>query len=180
MPEGVFTPQIADDNDLMLGEGVFYINYGTDDFVLGATRGNSSLEIDKEIKEIEYDGAYGVQKGMRRYSRYVPRFKVNLLSLNYTNLGYACPVTVTDKGDYHEIAFDLNIEDADYATNITFVGVTLDGLALVAILENPLQDGNMDFEFKEKDEVVPELQYTGHYLAATPTTPPIEIRAYDV
>jgi hypothetical protein len=178
MPKGVFTPQVPVDNDELLGEGVFYINYGTDDFILGATMGNSKLEIEKEIKEIKFDGAYGPHKGLRRYTRYVPRFKINLFTLTYTSLGYACPVTVTDKGDYHEIAFNLNIEDTDYATNITFVGKKLDGKACIMIIENPLQDGNMTFDFKEKDEVAPELQYTGHYASTTPTTPPLIVREY--
>jgi len=180
MAKGVFTPQVPTDNDIMLGEGIFYKNYGTDDEVIGATRGGSKLELEIKLRAMPYDGAYGDTKDLKRYERYVPRFMVNLLKMTYESLAYAMPMTVTDRGDYHEMAFDLEIADADYLTNIAFVGQKHDGKPCIIIIENPLNDGNITLDFKEKDELVTELQYTGHYLAAAPTTVPLKIRDYDV
>lgn len=177
--EGVFTPIVPADSDILLGEGIYYADYGeVGQAIIGATRGGSKVEIEKVIKEMEYDGAYGHTKELRRYTRYVPRFMVNLLKMTYTSLGYAMPMDSTDLGDYKEMVWRLNIEDTDYLTNITFVGNKHDGTEVIIKILNPLNDGNIVLDFKEKDELVSELQYTGHYAAATPTTPPILIWEY--
>lgn len=181
MAKGVFTPTVPTDNDIMLGEGIYYADYGeVGEAIIGATRGGGKVEIDKVIREIPYDGAYAETKGLRRYERYVPRFMVNMLKMTYESLAYAMPMTVVDEGDYHSMTFNLNIEDSDYLTNIAFAGFKLDGKGTIIIIHNPLNDGNISLDFKAKDEVVSELQYTGHYLKTTPTTPPIEIWDYDV
>lgn len=179
MTQGVFTPEVPVEDDLWLGEGIYYADYGeVGEAVIGATRGGSKVEIDKVIKEIAYDGAYGPTKDMRRYERYVPRFMVNLLKMTYDSLTYAMAADSSDEGDYHEITFRLNIEDTDYLTNITFVGKTHAGDNVIITIYNPLNDGNVTLDFKEKDELVSELQYTGHYDPTTPTTPPIEVHEY--
>lgn len=177
MPKGVFTPEVPDDNDLLLGEGIVYINYGeAGEAIIGATRDGSKYEEEKVIRTMQYDGAYGKTKGLRRYERRVPRLIVNFLKLSYVNLAYGFPgMTVTDKGDYHEIIFDLEIADADYLTNIAFIGQTHEGKAVYIKIFNALNDGNVGLNFKEKDEVVGEMQYTGHYDPTTPTTCPCEI-----
>jgi hypothetical protein len=181
MAKGVFTPEIPTDNDILLGEGVFYADYGeVGEAIIGATRGGSKLEVERVIREMPFDGAYGPHKGLRRYERYAPKFTVNLLKMTYLSLSYGMPCDTSDEGNYHELVFRLNIEDADYLTNIAFVGKKHDGKPCIIIIYNALNDGNISLDFKEKDEVVGEMQYTGHYDDSTPTTPPLEIRDYDV
>lgn len=181
MAKGVFTPEVPIDNDILLGEGVFYADYGeVGQAVIGATRGGSKLEVERVVREMPYDGAYGQQKGLRRYERYAPKFVANLLKMTYLSLSYGVPCDTSDEGDYHELVFRLNIEDTDYLTNIAFVGKKLDGKSCIILLYNVLNDGNISMDFKEKDEVVSEQQYAAHYDSSTPTTPPLEIRDYDV
>ena len=180
--KGVYETQVPSDNDILLGEGIYYLNFVDIDnrgTVLGATRGGSKLEIEKKIREMAYDGAYGKSKNLRRYERYVPRFMVTLLKMTYETLAYGTSCDVTDKGDYHEMRFRVNIEDTDYIDNITFVGVKHDGMPCVITLENVLNDGNIEFDFKEKDEITSELQYTAHYLSTAMATPPIKIWEFD-
>ena len=86
----------------------------------------------------------------------------------------------SDEGDYKEITFRINIEDTDYVDNIAFVGNKLDGKPCIIIVENVLNDGNIEYEHKEKEELVGEMTYTGHYLRTALTTPVFEIREYDV
>jgi hypothetical protein len=182
MPTNTFNPAVPESaNDILLGEGVLYKNYGeAGEAIIGATRGGSKLEIDRDIKEIAYDGAMGPTKGMRRYNRFVAKLVVNFLKLTYTNLAYGIPVTVTDgtdaDGTYKKIAFDLDIVAADVLTNITFKGQKLDGEYCIIKVENALNIDNISLEFKEKDEVISEMTYTGFYTAAAPTTPPVVIQ----
>src|SRR4030065_930841 len=171
MPKGVFTPTVPDDSEIYLGEGIVYADYEeVTQYLIGATRDGSKYEEERVIRKMPFDGAYGSYQGLRRYERRVPRLIVNFLKFTYLNIVKGLPgVTVTDRGDYHEIAFDLEIADADYLTNIAFVGQTHEGKVIVIKIFNPLNDGNINLNFKEKDEVVSPMQYTGHYGTATPT-----------
>ncbi|RPI07216.1 MAG: hypothetical protein EHM64_00135 [Ignavibacteriae bacterium] len=185
MAIGVFSPTVPSKaSDIMLGEGVIYKNYGTENLIIGATRGGSKLIIEKPIKEIKYDGAYGPTKQMRRVDTYLVKLVVNFLKLTYTNLAYGLPITVSDGADkdgtYKKIAFDLEIAAADVVTNITFKGLKMDGTSCLIKVLNALNIDNISLEFKEKDEVVSEMTYTGFYAAATPTDAPLEIWDYVV
>lgn len=182
MATNTFSPAVPEKaNDLLLGEGILYKNYGEEgEAIIGATRGGSKLEIDRDIPEIKYDGAYGPTKGLRRYERFVAKLVINFLKLTYTNLAYGLPVTVSDgtdaDGTYKKIAFDLEISSTDVLTNITFKGQKHDGSYCIIKLENALNIDKIELEFKEKDEVISEMTYTGFYTAAAPTTPPLTIQ----
>jgi hypothetical protein len=182
MAIGVFSPVVPEKaNDLLLGEGILYKNYGeAGEAIIGATRGGSKLEIERNIKQMAFDGAYGAHKGLRRYERFVAKLVINFLKLTYTNLAYGVPITVSDgtdqDGTYKKIAFDLDINASDVLTNITFVGQKHDGKYCIIKLENALNIDKIELEFKEKDEVVSEMTYTGFYSYATPTTPPLKIQ----
>jgi hypothetical protein len=180
MANGVVTPVVPLANDIKLGEGVVYINYGTDNTILGATDGGSQFKIEKKIIDIKYDGKYGPTKGLKRVEIFIPRLIVNCLKLNYNTLGYGIPITVTDMTTYQKITFDLNVEAEDVLTNVAFIGQAFDGKALKIIVKNALMDGDIELDFKEKASVVGQLQYSGHYAYATPTTPPFEIRDYEI
>lgn len=181
MAKGVFNPIVPTEDDIYLGEGIYYKNYGeVDEEVIGATRGGSKLEIDKVIREMNYDGAFGPVRDLRRYERYVPRFNYNLLKMNHESLLYGLPADYSDQGDYYEITFRLNIELTDYMTNMAFVGKNQAGKALIIIIYNVLNDGNISLEFKEKDELFSEMQMTGHYPSDDALDVPIDIRHYDV
>lgn len=179
--KGVFAGIAPDDNDILLGEGVYYKNYGLGgEAIIGATSGGSKFELVREIKEIPVDGAYGPIKGLRRFKRYYPRFIVNFLKTTYETLTLGVNADYTDEGDYKKVTFRINIEDADYVDNIAFVGNKHDGKPCIIIIENVLNDGNLEYEHKEKEELVGEMTYTSHYLRTALTTPTFEIREYDV
>lgn len=179
MAKGYFEVIPPDDDDLWLGEGYFVYDYGTTNVVMGATRGGSKVEIDRNVREMPYDGAYGKYFDLRRFTTYEPKFMINFLKLNYTLLSYGTSATVTDMTTYKKINFRLNIEDSDYLSNIAFVGTLHSGKQGIIILENCLNDGNISWEHKENDEVVAEMQYTSHYLRTALTTPTIKIYQYD-
>jgi hypothetical protein len=180
MSTGVVTPVVPLANDIKLGEGIVYINYGTDDIILGATDGGCKFKVEKKFIDIKYDGKYGATKGLKRVEIFIPRLIVNCLKLNHNTLGYGIPITVTDMTTYQRITFRLNIESTDVLTNVAFIGQAFDGKALKIIVKNALMDGDIELDFKEKASVVGELQYSGHYTYAAPTTPPFEIKDYDV
>lgn len=181
MSSGVVTPQVPNANDILLGEGTVYANYEeAGEAIIGATQSGSKFVIDIKTIDPKIDGVYGPVRDLKRIDKMIPHLIVNFLKLTYISLAYGVPCTVTDMGDYHQIDFNLNIEAADVLKNVAFIGQKHDGKACKIIVQNSLNVGNIDLNYKEKGEVTSEMDYEGLYAYATPTTPPFEIREYDV
>jgi hypothetical protein len=185
MANGVVTPAIPTANDVFLGEGAVYRNYGeVTQALIGATSGGSKLTISKPLHSVAIDGTYGKVKNMERTDRFEVGLTVNLLKINYTNLAYGNPITISDGADkdgtYKEITFDLDINASDVLTNVTFVGQKFDGDAVLIKVLNALCTNNLKFDFKPKSEISLEMTYNGYYTSANPTTPPLEIWDYSV
>jgi hypothetical protein len=84
----------------------------------------------------------------------------------------------TDETTYREFTPDLEITLNDYLENLTLVGQRLDGKKVKIVLKNCLNDGNISLALEEKDEVVNETSFTGHYKGSDPLTCPIELFEY--
>lgn len=180
MAEGVITPSVPYSDDITLGEGTVYKSYGeVGEAVFTHTAGG--IEYIEECVYIDpiVDGVYGSQRGLKRTNTRIPRFMINAGKLTYDNLFTAIPSTQTDMGTYYSTRLDLSIVAADLLDNLTFVGKTHDGKTVSIKIENVLNDGNIEMEFKEKAEVICKMQYTGFATAAAPTTIPSTITKYD-
>lgn len=84
----------------------------------------------------------------------------------------------TDETTYRQLIPDLEIGENDYLENITLVGQKMDGKKVKIVLKNCLNDGNISLGLEEKDEVVNETQFTGHYKYGAGTVSPIELYEY--
>lgn len=182
MPTNTFSPAVIHKaKDILLGEGLVYKDYGeAGEALIGATRGGSKLEIEKPVKEIVYDGAMGPTKNMRRTERYIVKLVINFLKITYTNLAYGLNVTVSDgtdsDGTYKKISFNTTFAAADVLDNVTFKGYKADGTYCIIKVTKAFNMGNIGWEFKEKDELVSEMTYTGFYTYSAPTTVPLAIQ----
>lgn len=172
-----FSPaNIEKAKDVLLGEGVLYKDLDeTGEAVIGATRGGVKLEVEKEINPITYDGSLGDTKGLKRVLRELPKFVISFLTLNYQNLAYGVNVTVSDgtdqDGTYKEISFDTTFDSTDILDNIGYVGKKANGDSCKIKVLKAFNMDSISFEFKEKDEIVVEMTYTGFYTYGS-TTPP--------
>jgi hypothetical protein len=169
----------ANTNKLVLGAGAIFFDYGeVTETAIGATRGGSTFTVEREIAEIEQDGAYGAIKGLRKKTRVQPILTVNAMELDQDSfLKYFAGMTKTTSNvNYDVVTEDIAIELTDYLTNIAFVGETKNGDDVVIIVKNALGDGNIELAIEDKNEIVPEVQFTGHYASDALTTVPYEIR----
>jgi hypothetical protein len=91
MAQGVAVPTIPVSNDVILGEFKVYENYGlASQLLIGATRGGCKLNIERNIKEIKFDGAYGFTldangQPLVRYDRLISKLTLEQLYLKYYN-----------------------------------------------------------------------------------------------
>jgi hypothetical protein len=80
-------------------------------------------------------------------------------------------MTVTTIAASDTITGNLAVADTDYST-ITWTGLTKDDRGVVITLSNAINLENLEWEMVDKEEVVPELNYTAAYTEAARTTEP--------
>lgn len=132
--------------------------------IVGATSGGSSLSIVPEIYTVEADGAYVATKGLNKKVGEAATLEVNFLELTPDILKAAL---IADIGESDDINFDLyeskaDIVEGDYWENIAFVGETLEGKKVIAILDNALCTSGMELGGESKKETVGKYTFTSH------------------
>jgi hypothetical protein len=165
--------------NVLLGAGAIYFDYGeVTEACIGATQGGSTFTVERAMKDIEQDGAYGPIKDRKYKTRVVPMLKVKALELSITTMPkYFGGLSVDSSGvNYDVVTENIDLASGDYLTNIAFVGENAAGEDIVIIVKNALGDGNIELAIEDKKEVVPETQFTGHYASDALTTVPYEMR----
>ncbi|MGL5709968.1 MAG: hypothetical protein ACRCW9_03890 [Cetobacterium sp.] len=172
-------PSVPSPNDVILGDGIIYKDYGlATQRELGACSGDSKFTVGKKFNHVDYNGQYGDTKDLKYKTRVEPKLTINLLSISPQNLKDCfAGLQVSDQTNYYEITESVEVVSADYWTNLTFIGETKSGNDVVIIMDNVLGDmEKFEMVFKTDNHVITDVQFTGHYGTATPTTPPYKIR----
>lgn len=172
------TPSVPAKTNLVLGDGILYKDYNeATEVVIGAVRGDSVFNVDRQFRNQGYNGSYGDTKGLKVKTRVQPTFNIALLELSTTNMVNCYQgIAMTDETNYYELEEGVDVNDSDYWTNMAFVGVRSDLKPIIIIMDNVLGDGALNMAFKDKDDVVVNTLMTAHYGEATPITPPYRIR----
>lgn len=127
-----------------------------DESIVGATSGGSKLSIIPEITKIEVDGALVAAKGLDVKTGETATMEVNFIELTKDIIKAA---VFAKDGDSEDAGYDLieskaNIEAGDYWENIAFVGTTLEGKNVIAILDNALCTSGFESEGKNKEGTI--------------------------
>jgi hypothetical protein len=161
-----------------LGEGKLYINYGEiEEEEMGYVRGgefNSNLT----MRHIQVDGKKGHIKGDAVFEEGLPQIDFTALQLDASVLeDLFFGLTVTDNADGTGTVKKSNANpvDADYHTNVAFVGKTKDGSGIVIKLLNALGEGSLNFAFEDRSEIEIPCMFTGNYETIDDTEAPFEI-----
>lgn len=151
--------------DILLGQGVFYIN----NIPIGLTRGGGQFVVEREIRQIEADGDRGIVKGRNVVDKVVPKLTVNALEVIGENLTKMYSgIQVADVDGKKKITGKGMITDEDYQSTVSFVGETKGGREVVIVVENAINLENLDWSLVDKDEVVASLTYTGCFEEESP------------
>lgn len=155
--------------EILLGYGVFTIA----DKPIGLTRGGGSFNVETEFREIEADGDYGPVKGRVTIDRQVAKLTVNALTAFSPDDFHKYYPGLEDK--LGKVTSNLVIEEGDYMP-VKWEGKTLEGEKVTIELDNALNMGNLELTLEDKDEVVPELEYTATYDATKRKEPAWSVR----
>lgn len=140
-------------------------SWNFDASIVGATSGGSKLSIVPEITPVEVDGANVTLKGLQVKTGETATMEVNFIELS-ADIIKASTIGTTDAesavSGYDAIKSKGDIEKGDYWENIAFVGRTLDGRLIIAILENALCTSGLELEGKNKEAGVGAFTFQCH------------------
>lgn len=132
--------------------------------IVGATSGGSKLSIIPEVTKIEVDGALVAAKGLSVKTGETASMEVNFIELT-KELVMAATIGVagtSEDTNYDVIESKPSIAEGDYWENIAFVGKTLEGKNIIAILENALCTSGFGQEGKNKEGAIGKYTFESH------------------
>ena len=132
--------------------------------IVGATSGGSKLSIVPEVTPIEVDGVYVNAKGLVEKTGEKASMELNLIELTPEIIKAATFAKdgVSADAEYDLIESKANIEEGDYWDNIAFVGKTLKGKNIIAILDNALCTSGFEQEGKTKEGAVGKYTFESY------------------
>ena len=135
--------------------------------LVGATNGGSKLSIVPELYDVPLDGANVAVEGLKVKTGETATMEVNFAELTEelikaATLGKAGTATDTT---YNLIESKADIAVGDYWENVAFVGKTLEGKNIIAIMENALITSGLETEGKNKESAVGTYTFTCHAAA---------------
>lgn len=132
--------------------------------IIGATNGGSKLTITPEITKVEADGALVAVKGMQVKTGETATMEINFAELTKDLIKTSI---IGKDGTSSDTNYDLieskaTIETGDYYDNVAYVGKTLDGRNIIAILDNALCTSGFALEGKNKEQGVTVCTFECH------------------
>ena len=121
--------------------------------LVGATNGGSKFTITPEVTNIEVDGIGVKSKGMAQKTGETATMEINLAELTKEVIQAATlgQLGTSEDSTYDVIESKTEIAEGDYWENIAFVGKTMGGKYIIAILENALCTSGFEHEGKNKE-----------------------------
>ena len=132
--------------------------------IVGATSGGSKLSIIPEVTKVEVDGALVAAKGLSVKTGENATMEINFIELTEDIIKAATlgKDGTSDDTNYDVIVPKADIQEGDYWENIAFVGKTLDGKNIIAVLENALCTSGFEQEGKNKEGAVGKYTFECH------------------
>lgn len=135
------------------------------DSIVSATSGGSKLSIIPEVTKVEVDGALVAAKGLSVKTGETATMEINFIELTKDIIKAAtigADGTSDDTENYDLIESKANIAEGDYWENIAFVGKTLEGKNIIAILPNAICTSGFEQEGKNKEGAIGKYTFKCH------------------
>lgn len=173
--------------NFQLDAGALYKNWaiGTDTpatastKLIGATQGGATIAITPEIRQMEVDGAKGAVKGLEVIESWAATLTATVKEVTPDTIKLALAdstISTTAVTGYTKIVPGEDLADADYMTNVAWVGKLLGASdPIVIILKNTVSLNGWNLQVQDKNEGGVPLVLTAHYDVADLDSVPIEI-----
>lgn len=145
----------------------------TEATMLGASEGGGEFNANRDIKEMDYDGAPGRTKGMRRREPggVNPEFSIDLLEFTEENLKLAIAgsqVNDVEAEGTGEITDVVEITGGEitvdaYIDNIVFIGKRADGKPIIFEVRNCLAEGDFAVDTDSGEEAPVSITFQAHF-----------------
>lgn len=159
--------------NLQLGSGAYYKNFvvGTDTVetasakLIGATSEGGSFTAKATYRNVPVDGVHGDAKGMVFIDRWDANMAINTMEITTDNIKMALGAADVTVG---EVKWDLiqgriDVSDADYLDNITFVGrISGSNEPIIIQVLNALCTDGLVLQSKDNGNAVVALNFKGH------------------
>lgn len=132
---------------------------------VGATNGGSTLTITPEFYDVPVDGANVPIKGLKQKVGETATLEVNFAELTEELIQASALAVLADSSEDAKmmlLSAKEALEDADYWDNIAFVGKTLDGRNVIAILENALCTSGLPISGTNREGATITATFTCH------------------
>ncbi len=157
--------------NILFGAGTIHKNlkYTTNTWnfaesLMGATSGGSKLSIIPEVTKVPVDGALVAAKGLSVKTGETATMEINFAELTKDIIMAATlgASGTSEDTNYDVIVSKANISEGDYFDNIAFVGKTLGGQNIIAILEGALCTSGFEQEGKNKEGAIGKYTFECH------------------
>ncbi len=169
---------MGDFTKIGLGEGKLFKDYGeTGETELGYIRGGE-FNVNQTIRHIEVDGKKAYVVGDAVTEECLPELSFTMMEMEADKLDVAFfGLTIVDNEDGTATITKsvANPVEADYHTNVAFVGKTKDGTAIIVKLLNALGEGSMNYSFNDKGEIEIPAMFTGNMTSIDDANMPFEL-----
>lgn len=126
--------------------------------IVGATNGGSKLSIVPEFVDVPVDGANVLVKGLKVKTGETATMEVNFAEVTADVIAAA----TAGKNSAGVVTAKAAIEEGDYWENVAFVGKTVTGEDIIAVLPNALITSGFELEGKAKEGSVVACTFTCH------------------
>lgn len=132
--------------------------------LMGATSGGSKLSIIPEVTKVPVDGALVAVKGLSVKTGETATMEINFAELTKDIIMAATLGAdgTSEDTNYDAIVSKANIAEGDYFENIAFVGETLGGKKIIAVLEGALCTSGFEQEGKNKEGAIGKYTFECH------------------
>jgi hypothetical protein len=139
---------------------------------VGATRGGSSFNANRELREIEADGQLGATRGLVRRTTVRPTLTVNFLEQTVGNLRRQLPGAIVEQAGLWSRITGGPITNDTYVDNVAIVTTYgEEGKYFVIVVENALVMNSPDFQTQDKDEVATGVEFVGCFAGVNADEP---------
>ena len=169
--EGKTGVSVSTPQNILFGAGTIHKNlkysgstWNFSESIMGATSGGSKLSIIPEVQKVEVDGALVATKGLTVKTGETATLEINFIELSTDIIKAATfgKKGTSEDGNFSLIESKARIELGDYFDNIAFVGQTLDGRKVIAILDNALCTSGFEQEGKNKEGAIGKYTFECH------------------